>query len=471
MRRFRAHRTIAPRYDDMEVAGLPKAAMVLSNSERREAWCSRKWMFSYGRLLGTKPSLPMQWGSFMHAILEDIYTHWALTRSKEANSTYSENDLLICNDAGHTAAVFKFGCSRCNNTNMGPIARIRAEVQQDPDYWESQAEKYGGMEALIKSLYDSALGYLEMYGKEGPKDYDVVGVEMPMALPVRNPDTGDIYVSAVPVVETSQGWRLAGFREKEPWKMVRLPWYQTCRLDSVLQHKRTKDIYALEFKTSANPTSYGKDLHLDNQIPGYLLALEHNWLTNAKVKGYIWDVISSRKQAEPKILKSGKLSTEKSQRCPSWKYKQAIEDLCSQGEGMSYEDLHGAKEILSLLATTADPKLYHREWGAPGKEVLDRYRWELLIDATRFAKMRRSLVTAETEAGVLSAFPRVPYCRGPGGGCSYAGICMEGGESLDHTIASFDTMPNSAFTKRESVVWLHKEANNTQKEEPTCPIF
>ena len=347
MKRFRAHKTIAPRYDEGEIHGLPKAAMVVSNSERREAWCSRRWM-----------SLPMQWGSFMHEILEDIYTHWALSNSSKLDSRYTHQDLLVCNDNSCGVDISR-PCGRCNGSKLGPLARIRYRVQADPDYWEAQTEKYGGMEGFLKSLYDAASGYLQMYGEEGPQDYYVMSVEMPLAVPIRNPDTGEVYVSSVPVVETSTGWRLAEFREKEPWKMVRLPWYQICRLDAVLQHKKTKDLYVLEFKTSANPTSYGKDLHLDNQIPGYLVALEYNWLTNAKVKGYIWDVVSSRKQAEPKILKSGKLSTEKSQRCPSWKYRQAIEDLCSQGQGMSYEELQVAKQTLNHLTSSADAKLYH----------------------------------------------------------------------------------------------------------------
>lgn len=471
MRRFRPKKTIAPRYDDNHIAGLPDGAMVLSNSERREAWCSRRWMFSYGRSLATPPSIAMRWGSFYHAILEDIYTHWAITRSVDGEScAYKPEYMLICSGVEH-GRNHNADCEMCHGTSLGPLARIREEVDSNRDYWDSFAEKYGGADGIIQSLYDAASGYLKRYGDKGPENYDIVGVEVPVCLPVRHPDTGKIYSSQVPVVETAAGWRVASFREKQPWKMVRLPWYQVGRLDAILRHKKTNDVYVLEFKTSANPLSYGKDLHLDNQVPGYVLALSENKTFPGTVKGYVWDVSSSRKHATPRVLKNGRLSLATSQTCPSWKFEESMRALMESSVSLDVEYVQSAKQLVHDLKEKVDPKLYHREWGHPSAEVLDRYRRELFVDVQRFAKMYRSLVTAETEQDVLSGFPRVPFCRGPGSSCSFAGICMEGGHSLDQMIEGYLGMPNTGFIQREKLQWLHRNAGLSSEENTQCPMF
>jgi len=472
MRQFRPYKTASPRYEGEQIAGLPSAAMVLTNSERREAWCSRRWFFSYGRLISGLPSIAMQWGSFYHSILEDMYIHWA-NESGEKRLPYSGADLYVCGDALHQSGLHS-SCSRCGGFSSGPIARIEKELQSDPEYWDRQAEKYGGIDGLLKSLHDTAVGYLHIYGMYGPKNFDVLAVEIPVALPVLN-SNGKVYKSQVPIVDLGEGngWRLATFREKKPWRMVRLPWYQIGRLDCLLRHKETKELYVLEFKTSANPTSYGKDLHLDNQLPGYIAAAANLGL--GKVRGYIWDVSSSRKQAEPRVLASGKLSTAK-QNCPSWKYKEAVDLVISGGSGStadySVDDINKSKEFVRYLKESVDTKLYHREWGNPAESVIDRYETELLVDAQRFAKMRRALVTADTEESVLSSFPRVPFCRGPGSSCSYAGICMEGGGDLDLVIESMISGPNTGVEERGSVRFTEtKTKNKENKENKTCPMF
>lgn len=467
MRQFKPYKTEAPRYDGELITGLPSAAMVLTNSERREAWCSRRWLFSYGRLINGLPSIAMQWGSFYHTILEDMYLHWG-----ENGLGYSETCLYVCGGAAHVSGLHT-SCRRCGGGGLGPLARISGELQSDPEYWDRQAEKYGGIDGLLKSLLDTAVGYLHVYGINGPKDFDVLAVEVPVALPVLN-ESGKVYKSQVPIVDLGEGkgWRLASFREKMPWRMIRLPWYQIGRLDCLLRHKVTKDLYVLEFKTSANPTSYGKDLHLDNQLPGYIAAAEYLNLGN--VKGYIWDVSSSRKQAEPRVLASGKISTAK-QNCPSWKYKEAVDLIISGQSGStadySIDDVSKLKDFVKQLRQTVDPKLFHREWGNPAKSVIDRYKAELLVDAQRFAKMRRALVSAPTEEAVLSSFPRVPFCRGPGSSCSYAGICMEGGSDLDLVIDSMLSSPNTGKEKRDEIHFIERENKNTTKENKSCPMF
>ena len=68
--RFRSARTLAPRYTDGEVIGLPKGAMVLTNSDRKAMWCPKKWWFSRGLGLDRGPSSAMYFGSTFDEVME-----------------------------------------------------------------------------------------------------------------------------------------------------------------------------------------------------------------------------------------------------------------------------------------------------------------------------------------------------------------------------------------------------------------
>ena len=58
-----------PRYTN--VYGLPSNAMVFSQSERKEAWCTKQWWFRYANLLrdGLHIMHPFVFGSCFHSVM------------------------------------------------------------------------------------------------------------------------------------------------------------------------------------------------------------------------------------------------------------------------------------------------------------------------------------------------------------------------------------------------------------------
>ena len=461
MRRFRSAATVAARYED-EVVGLPASCMVLSNSERRSAWCSRRWWYAYGNELASPGSRAMSFGSDAHELLDHLYSWRAAT-----DSPYPDDALDVCPWCSGDGLLPQDGpgcrarlhCDRCDGTGHGPLARLQAQLAASP-------ELPGGdtPEEHVGRLRDVLEGYLRVYGREPSDRYRVLAAELAVAAPVVSPTTGKVYRSQVPVVESPGGWRVATADDAEAdVQLVLLPWFQLMRLDAVEQDRRTGDLWVREFKTSASPQSYGRDLGLDTQIPGYLRGLAHAVGLGAlgdssnRVVGYTYDVLGSSNHRRPKRLKSGKLSTDSRQRVPSWYMDEA---LAEPGERAKYTDDQWGQlqELRAHVARTVDPALYHREWGSVSPELQRRYDLELYSAACRLAAMRRDVARAGNDPELVAlAFPRTPLCRQPGGWCAYKGICLQDSE-----------IGRDAYERRAPVHWLHSKgltARNTQQED------
>lgn len=452
MARFRAAKTIAPRYEG-EVIGLPDSAMVFTNSERKSAWCQRRWYYSQGVGIGNRGSIAMYFGSWVHRAMEAAFTYYMYV-----DEPLPEDWESICPLCDGTQTFKDEECMSCDGTGAGVVdiaIQLMREALDDEMEWPEQEQR----------LHDVITGYFINYGKMPFKNYKVVGVEMQVAFPVLSPKTGRVYRSETYVVPTEEGWRIAQANDSpDDCELVSLPWYQCAKMDGVLQNRKTGGLWVHEFKTSQNPVTFGKDLALDTQIAGYMRALNYvvslgYFDKNLAVEGYFWDVLGSRKHTKPKVLKSGKVSMAKNQRIASWHWNEMLDSRPSDSDG--YDERLEMEDFAVQLAERVDPTLYHREFGSYTVEGDNRYAVELFADAKRFSKMRRDVVRVNVgeEVEIAEAFPRTPVCRISGHGCAYTGPCMNTDMNIEQS-----------FEQRPHLVWI-RAATLNKKEEICQPMF
>ena len=458
--RFRAGATVAPRYE-RDVLGLPPGAMVLTNSERRSTWCPRRWWYEAGGALTTEPSAAMRFGSAYHRVMEAVLGFYRL----HPDDVLPEEGLERCLHCGGS------GCDLCEGSGLGGVELVAHQLRMRPDDYSAED---GGVEAEVDRLRRAMQGWLRTYGESMATEYRVLATELAVAAPITSPRTGETYRSRVPVVATETGWRLANASdERTATQEVVLPWWQVARLDAVVESRSSGNLWLWETKTSASPATYGENLGLDTQLPGYIralwwLAATGQWGDGRTVEGYVWDVGSSSHQREPKRLASGKLSTDKRQRVPSW----TMDAVMATEDAALYKpaELEALRELRQHLRETVDGSLYHREWGFYTPEQLRRYEVELYAEAVKLAAWRRAVVgTACAPGGIVSddeavaaQWPRVPLCRQPGGHCPFTGICLQ--DSAEG---------RASFTKKPAVSWLHTTATKVAKQpkkEAECPF-
>jgi len=443
-RRFRAALTLPARYDHGPVVGLPSAAFAITNSQRRSMDCPRKWWWSYGLGLESKPSTAMKFGSAFDEVMGSMLEWYKITDSR-----LDTEDLETC--------PYCIGqqCPKCEMTGLGFLSLQVSKIREEQQNTESD-EDYDDM---IVRLTRAVHGWIEVYDEAMVANYTVVDVQPMIASPVISPNTGSVYKSKIPVFYEGQGvWRLAsGFDRPEDVSFVTMPFYQVCKLDAIVINKNDGKLWVWETKTSANPEQFSKNLMLKRQLPGYTRALwyltkELGQYDGLDVGGFVWDVTCSKKHEDPKVLKSGLFSTAKNQRVPSWRWLKALEHLTDQE----------AEEYLPMIkhaAETVDPRLYHRQWGEFSPLLLAAYENELYADAVRISGWLRQIAGTEdrlwTEnVSVQVNWPRIPVCAQIGGFCSYTGPCLEDSREA-----------RSSFTKRQPLRWLDKHAAKAHLED------
>lgn len=492
MGRFRSALTIHPRYNSRPVPGLPGAAMVLTNSTRKDLICGRRWWFSQGLALNREASAAMRFGSSFDRVMEGILEWYSVN----PDAQITMEDLEVPGE--------------------GSLARVTEAMVLEADSYPD------GVEAEITRLTRAVDGWVRRYSQAMAEDFLVLDAQPMIAVPVTSPTTGKVYRSKVPVVKIPEGWRVAtAWDSPEEVSLVTLPWFQLAKLDGVVLHRSSGTVYAWETKTAANPDGYSRDLHLDTQLPGYTRALWYatkvlGLYGGRDVGGYVWDVTSNRVQNDPTVLASGRISMAKSTRVPSWRWEEVLVRLL---DGRSLEDVRSHRDRLTGVLATAtaslealteaaraaprgkagasarearnaaregvksvegkladlqevldvadraqeslesvDPALYVRRWGEFSTHALAQYEVELFRDAVKIGEnLRRSigtsaaipsgspdsLVPTDLDLQVAHNFPRVPVCRMPGGFCPYTGPCLQDGETVRDT-----------FTRREPIRFL-----------------
>lgn len=383
-----------PRYDDQQV----ERAWTLTTSERTAAACSLRHYFRYSeRLRSTEDERPLRFGTAFHAVIEQIFRHFAST------------DTAV---DGEQVEGWIDGVA----SGWRSDERIRLAVSSEE------------IEADVEALAHAVRGWLRTYGSAPWRDYAVVAVERSFTAPILHPRTGAPLRSKMLVVEEGDRIRPAGGGEAPGARTVQWPWLYLGRVDAILRHRTTGAIWLLDHKTSSSPETFASGLAGDPQAIGYVWLVEQAIRSgaladvgverDARVAGFVYNIVSSAKQRKPEVLKKGGLSRAKAI-SPSWLYEQAIRE-----NGLAIEDY---AEHLEGLRETVDRRLYLAEWVSVGHEDRERFRREVYADAVRIAALYREAARAESVLDLALTHPRTPVCRLPGGYCSYRGPCAEDG--------------------------------------------
>jgi len=430
-----------PRYEG-GVIGLPDRAMVLSNSERRTSWCDRRWLWGYGYGYDTGSSPAQSFGQHGHDVLEEVFAWWA--------ATDADFPIVGLTDCIWGPAGDHDDCPWCHGTEKGPVARIRDTLELDA------LQSGDGQEALVAAikegerLYRCLSGYLRFYGTAPPAMFRILQPECRIAAPVISPTTGKVYKSLVPVVREPEGWRLARATDLAcDITNVMLPWYQIAKLDAVVMHRGNGTLWFYEHKFTKSAGNYARDLALDTQVSGYAYVLDHvaktGYFEHARgFGGFVYDLVSSKMHNDPRVLKSGKISTDKRQTIPTWRW----DAFFAANPHMGAADFRDFRDHLQMFV---DPSLYVTEWTTIGPDQIEQYKRELFADAKRLASLYRRLHrSAVTEHG----YPRTPLCRGPGYGCAYTSLCLQDSPEA-----------RSQFIIRPGLRWVSKDPLPPQKKE------
>lgn len=240
-----------------------------------------------------------------------------------------------------------------------------------------------------------------------------------------------------------------------------------------------------EMKTARAPESRLQAVSIDPQMAGYVHAARYavsaglipGIARDAKVLGYLYDVLSNGQQNDPDLLKPAKvkaldpdtgqpykrgsrwvyqldadgapvvrqeLSRNSRAGVPSWRYRKAIRQ-----HGLSVSDYES--HLLELMATV-DRRLYVRDWATSGPEVGRRYARELHSVAQQLASWRRKAAELRDQEQRESAFPRQPVCIG-GYGCAYRAPCLQDGALI-----------RAEYESAECVRWADDTKTKPHKE-------
>jgi hypothetical protein len=440
-----------PRYTGP--VGLPEDGhvIVISNSEREDMACPTRWWFRQVEALKTPDTEAKRFGTLWHAVLEEMNRWWL-----ETDSRWPTSGAEVCPFCARASRPVEDGmlplgrCPRCDGTGRGVLARIRDELAEVARASENRPDgaRFTREDAdeMVDRLGRTWEGWLHRHGPDPYRSMRVVGVEVEIGRVILNPRTGHPYCPETYLVRLRDGtMRLAGTAEvSEPARlpegaevvMVRWPWYQVGRLDSVLAHRDTGALYVGEWKSSSDPRGLVADLSVDPQTSGYVWLLDQPEIRarfgGGSVVGFLYDVTSSAYLADPEPLKGRPTKAEpnppltfsqaRNRTTPSWRYRAT---LAAAGV-----DPAPYAEHLLYLASQVDPKLHVREPGSVGAESRERYADEVFAIASRIAAARRAVARASDLTDLSIAVPRVPICRLPGGGCAFRAPCLLDGDEV-----------------------------------------
>lgn len=436
----------ADRYEGVPILGLPAdpRVVLVSTSERGALGCDRRWLYGYGLGMRGAPSDAMTYGTAWHEVMEDVHRFlMRLAPSPSAGPTaspppYEDAYLEACGLCflGVASDGSNGGnCPCCGSDGSapgdGPLLRIESRWRAEAAAGKLAAGDEGeeeepdeSIEQRVERLRRAAQGWLRVNGRVGLPGYDVVGVELAVACPVRSPGSTKPYNPEVPLAFVPGGWRFA--RPDDPSatvRRVRWPWYWIGRVDAVFRSRTDGSLLVGEWKSSRDPTGYVRGITVDPQTYGYGAMLDHvrDHFGGGRVRGFLFDVASSVLQRDPDTLAKGGLSVAMNRTVPSWRFEAAV---AARGEDPTSEKY---ADHICALREQKDPRLYVREPGGIGAIDLAAWHVETFAMAKRIAENRRNVADAIDVGSVALLFPRQPVCRQPGGFCSYRGPCSADG--------------------------------------------
>jgi hypothetical protein len=213
--------------------------------------------------------------------------------------------------------------------------------------------------------------------------------------------------------------------------------YMTGTIDLIVEEKETGHIYFLDHKTTSQLSIYEQKAAMDRQISRYWWALRMiqdgvgrikdtktgewvvwNELNGKEIKGFIYNLIAKDTPREPKVLKSGKLSTDKSQKTT---YDKFIEKMFELGfESGEYT------EILTYLRDKPNPFLKRINIYRNDSE-LESAAFEFYYTAQDITKVKEVITNAPSLTEHKTYRNITNDCMNM---CSYRAICqtaIEGG--------------------------------------------
>lgn len=352
-------------------------AFAFTNSERNELGCARKWYFSYAEGLGSKrTSHAFAWGIAWHIVMEDLFNFW------------KENDTEIYDD--NPMFEESFGKIR--------TFLIEEEIDADP---------------VVADLRIALKGYLKMHSNK-PKHFKVLEVEVPLRYPIKD-FRGEQFFSTLYLEEFSEHYELA-----KPSSLHKIetdmPFYVIGRADAIVMNRTTGELFIYDHKTTSSIPRFLNTHEIDPQLHSYAAMLEYEKTygylqkyKNNKIGGIIYGLTSNASTSEPNTLKNGAFSKAKSNKTPSWVYRDLI------GNDESYKD------HLLYLENEIDPLWHKNEWLFIQQESIERWKKESYGIARRLADMYRCLSLFENSEQWVA--PRVPICKTTGF-CQYKEVCI-----------------------------------------------
>lgn len=169
------------------------------------------------------------------------------------------------------------------------VEQYKERVGSEP--WANEFEEFDESVELARGLVHQ---YFDHYGSVNPtedKGLEVVATEVPFKLPLMTTAYGDVYFVGT--------------------------------FDAIYTDTETRTRFYLgENKTAASCPDLN-DVSRSNQFVGYNWAFQQ--LTGIKPAGTLYNLIIKRLIKEPRVLKSGKLSTDKNQATTAKKFFEAIQ--------------------------------------------------------------------------------------------------------------------------------------------------
>ena len=331
---------------------------VVTNSERSAFQCEKKWWFSYveGLTPHETPTALVQ-GSLMHMLLEEYYRSNMQTDIDQLKSIVIDPWIELQQD--------------------------RSQTKLYPDQWLSERSEWA---VMCLTMMD---GYMAHWDDSG---WQVLAVEPQICRSIIHPATEE---------------PLRDSRGRE--------WVYSGRVDVVIKDLATDLDWLVEHKTTSHTDldGYCTKLTFDPQIRGYAWAPrsphpEHSQFPDGiKPVGVIYNVLKKSIPSEPKVLKNGKLSTDKRQNTTVEKFRRAIAE--NKGDESDYED---------VLETLAKKKFFHRTYYTISDNDCDDFGMDIYYAAKR-------MLEAESD----DYHPRQQSaCTGPGTyRCDFTGPCLEDG--------------------------------------------
>lgn len=383
---------VVPRYPDLAEVG---RAIVITNSERNSAACPLRHWYRHvlGLALPARSITAAGWGTGFHAVMDDLF---------------SEARRL---------------------DDVPPYEVVTDSVERVIDGWSDLVSEQYPTEALASDAR-RLREVVEAWWRAFPlqqflHDFEVVDVERAYHTPIVNPASGTPVRASMRVVEieTESGRALRLARPgDENSRRVQWPWVFAGRVDLTLASRSTGALWLADHKTTARPTGLASSLVVDPQSTSYAWLVEQ--MTGRPVAGFIWNIVDSARPGDPRILKSGKLSTAKNQKVPSWKLRSLFEERFEKtGVAASEAEL----DFMEQQRQTIDSRWSQMEQIGIRRNDIQVAGIEIHADALRLAMLYRTGLVDDRIA-LAATHPRVPVCRSAGAFCDFKGPCAADGE-------------------------------------------